>query len=174
MSERISLIMNKNPFETSFIGGIGLKTGLRAAACGSVDELSAFILLSVSLAGENKSSARRLLTRCNELISLGTDLASLAKPDTFNLSEDIFESLLTETHMLESSLPPVSGFLLPCESPFSSALNLARTHARKAEREVLRLMEEDEYLNPVCCRYLNLISTYLFAETRLSLNKRED
>lgn len=162
----------KDPFETGFIGGFGTKTGARAEACGSVDELMAGLLFAVSIADQSRQlSVSRLKTRCNELIILSSDLARVVKPDKFSLTQSVYDSLLADARRLEADLPRPDGFILPCDNPYCASINVARTLARRAEREVLRLLEEDGDLNPLCCSYLNLLSSYLFAEIRHNMGK---
>ena len=51
-------------------------------------------------------------------------------------------------------------------SPLATHLHLARTVARRAEREAIRLVEAGEAVTPEAVRYLNRLSDHLFVAAR--------
>ena len=57
-------------------------------------------------------------------------------------------------------------FILPGGAPLSAHLHLARTVARRAEREAVRLIEAGEAVTPAAIRYLNRLSDHLFVAAR--------
>src|SRR3546814_7875233 len=67
--------------------------------------------------------------------------------------------------ILNADLAPLNSFVLPGGSPASAYLHLARTMARRAEREVTLLAESDA-INPEAVRYVNRLSDLLFVMSR--------
>ena len=66
-------------------------------------------------------------------------------------------------------LRPLNSFILPGGTPGAALLNVARTVARRAERSVWALVEEDgPRTNPLTARYLNRLSDLLFILGRLA------
>jgi cob(I)alamin adenosyltransferase len=59
-------------------------------------------------------------------------------------------------------LPPFKGFVLPGGQPAISSLHVARCVCRRAERSVVLLMENGEFVEPLVLEYLNRLSDYLF------------
>ena len=57
----------------------------------------------------------------------------------------------------------------------SAYLHLARTVARKAERQIISLSKKEE-INPVAIKYINRLSDHLFVIARLvnKQNKKDD
>jgi cob(I)alamin adenosyltransferase len=71
---------------------------------------------------------------------------------------------------LNGELQPLKSFVLPGGSPGSAYLHMARTVARRAEREITLLMET-EPVNKEALRYLNRLSDLLFVLARYANDK---
>ena len=69
---------------------------------------------------------------------------------------------------LNGALPPLASFVLPGGSPAAAALHLARTVARRAERDAVRLAESGETVSGPAMRYLNRLSDFLFVAARFA------
>ena len=66
---------------------------------------------------------------------------------------------------MNAEIPPLRSFILPGGTPGAAQAHLARTVARRAEREFVQLSAR-EALNPVALRYLNRMSDHLFVMAR--------
>jgi cob(I)alamin adenosyltransferase len=76
---------------------------------------------------------------------------------------------------MNESLKALDSFILPGGSPLSAHLHLARTVARRAEREAVRLVETGATVTPDAMRYLNRLSDHLFvAGRRANANGADD
>ncbi len=152
---------------TSLFGGARLrKNSPRINAYGTVDELNS--LLGVAI-GENPPAplVKKLLRVQSELFILGSELSTpnnvkvkiprIKKPYTTRLEREI--------DSWQSELPTLKNFILPGGNKASATLHLARTTARRAEREIVAL-SEDEKLNKNILPYINRLSDWLFVAAR--------
>jgi cob(I)alamin adenosyltransferase len=70
----------------------------------------------------------------------------------------------------EEELEPLKAFILPGGTPKASALHVARTVCRRAERSIIRLQRTDE-VPQVVIVYLNRLSDLLFVLARVANNR---
>jgi cob(I)alamin adenosyltransferase len=66
---------------------------------------------------------------------------------------------------MNSELQPLSSFILPGGSALAAHLHHARTVARRAERDITRLVEIEQ-VNPLAVKYINRLSDHLFVLAR--------
>jgi cob(I)alamin adenosyltransferase len=153
-------------------GGRVPKDHPRVSAYGDVDELNAAI--GVARATAPVDLADPLLeTVQRDLFALGGHLAT---PDPAKVAKALERATLSETRIEEferaidaadAELPALRAFVLPGGTPKASALHLARTVCRRAERSVIRLGHESE-VPPFFIVYLNRLSDLLFTLARLA------
>lgn len=140
------------------------KTSQRIVAMAAVDETNAAIGLALSGVSD-ASLAQQLQVVQNDLFELGAELCLPDAPPRLRAPRIVeLEQLIDAA---TDQRPPLTSFILPGGSPTSAALHLARTIARRAEIEVLRL-GETEPLNAQLTIYLNRLSDLLFALARLA------
>lgn len=168
--------------DTGLFGGERVrKDHPRIQAYGAVDELNAaigqvraLIRLAPAKPAENLNDHETLnpiLEKIqNDLFDLGAVLASPqpkrleGKASGFVRKEDV--SFLEETiDRLDRELPPLRSFILPGGSELGSALHLARTVCRRAEREIISLATSVS-LEPEMIEYVNRLSDLLFVLAR--------
>lgn len=154
---------------TSLIGGQRLKKyHPRVEAYGTVDELNACLSVAVHLVRDDVNR-QLLLAIQHQLFWIGAELADdqPAQRDSRvqRISEEHIAHLEREIDRCMSVLPPVTGFVLPGDSPAGSQLHLARTVARRAERLVVQLADETT-IRAELLRYLNRLSDCLYALAR--------
>ena len=162
--------------ETDLFGGARVpKSDLRVDCYGEIDELSSSIGFCRSILSSRHPEIDGALREVQE--TLFRIAAELAAPDPSILrgirlvGEEDVARLDRMVEELEASLPPLRHFIYPGGSEAGSALHLARAVARRAERRVVALSRA-EGVNPEIVRYLNRLSTLLFAMARL-VNHRE-
>ena len=127
----------------------------RVAAMGDVDELNSVLGLA--------SGLDRIQ---NELFDLGADIATPGEVDgALRIVSTQVERLERDIDAMNAALDPLTSFILPSGSAAVSALHLARTVARRAERMAVALHER-EPLNPQLLAYLNRLSDHLFVAAR--------
>ena len=76
------------------------------------------------------------------------------------------ERLEQEIDRINANLAPLKSFILPGGSPAAAHLHLARTVARRAEREITALAENDD-INPEAIRHINRLSDLLWILARV-------
>ncbi len=141
------------------------KDSPRIEAIGAVDETNAAIgMIRAALGGRAPDPA--LAQRQNELFDLGADLAVPGEGGgRLRMTDAAVSRLEAEIAAMNAALPPLTSFIMPGGSPASAAAHLARTIARRAEREVVRLAAV-EPVTPAARHYLNRLSDYLFVLAR--------
>lgn len=178
------VVLNKIYTKTGDDGTTALSTGerrkkfdLRVAAYGSVDETNAVIgmvrLHTGPSAGNGDSLLDTMLQNIqNDLFDLGADLATPEgdKPPEYEPLR-IIDAQVTrierDIDRLNKGLETLRSFILPGGSPASAHLHLARTIARRAERLIVELCEdENEKVNPAALCYINRVSDFLFVAAR--------
>lgn len=169
---RITKVVTKagDTGDTSLVGGTRVsKASTRVDAYGEVDELNSF--LGVARAKATDRQVDGLLRKIqNDLFTLGSDLASpsdirVPRIEQRHVSEteEAIEDLLKE-------LEPLKEFILPGGSELGATLHAARAIARRVERKVVKLSQE-EAINKMAIIYLNRLSDLLFVLARV-VNKR--
>ncbi|WP_027133860.1 cob(I)yrinic acid a,c-diamide adenosyltransferase [Geminicoccus roseus] len=141
------------------------KHALRVEAYGNVDEVNAAIgMARLHAEGALDDALARIQ---NDLFDLGADLC---RPEDgtdshLRIAEQQVERLEQEIDRINADLEPLSSFVLPGGTPAAACLHLARTIARRAERSLVQLSEQ-EAVNPAALRYLNRLSDHLFVLSR--------
>ena len=159
--------------ETALFGGGRVpKDHPRVAAYGDVDELNS--LLGVIRATEPVGFFDPLLESIQrDLFSIGGHLAT---PDPERVSKALEKATLSAGRVsefeqamdeAERELPPLKAFVLPAGTPKASALHLARTVCRRAERSVVHLAQSNE-VPALFLIYLNRLSDLLFTLARVA------
>ena len=139
------------------------KDHLRVEAYGTVDEANSAI--GVILGGDNVPEAvRNCLTEVqHDLFELGGELCI---PGHSAITQDFIDRLEHDLDGFNADLPRLKEFILPGGGPAAAACHLARTIARRAERRVFTLSEQED-VRPEVMRYLNRLSDLLFVVARV-------
>lgn len=144
------------------------KASARVEAYGVVDELNSAVgVARLHTAGDARLDP--ILARVqNDLFDLGADLATpqTDKFEALRITETQVDRLEAELDALHAAQEPLTSFILPGGTAAAAHIHLARAIARRAEREITRLMEEDASLNPFCVKYANRLSDLLFIMAR--------
>lgn len=154
---------------TSLRGGRRLpKHHQRITAYGTIDELISWVGLLRSHR-ETAKNIKFLLYVQDQLMACAAALAYDPEntsgkhvfPDT-----DCVEKTEREIDWIEELLKPLDSFILPGGSIVVSHCHIARCVCRRAEREVLKLAE-NEKVPEIIIKFLNRLSDYLFVLAEL-------
>ncbi len=150
-----------------------LKTSLRIAAYGTVDETNAAIGVARLQLPADQALVSDMLARIqNDLFDLGADLcvpeAGQPLPYTpLRLQMKQVERLEREIDLMNEEMAPLASFILPGGSQSAAALHLARTICRRAERCIVELkLSSEEQVSDAVSRYINRLSDHLFVAGR--------
>ena len=168
--------------ETGLLGAVRVsKSHLAIGACGALDETNSVVgtarsalwtQRSQTLKGINFDDVDELLTQIqNDLFDLGSRVAACLgksqKAVDFPLSRS--EELEQQIDLFESELPPLTAFILPGGNAIGSSLHLARSVCRRAERDIVALVESGvERDLGVELVYLNRLGDLLFVLARVA------
>jgi cob(I)alamin adenosyltransferase len=134
----------------------------RIAALGSVDELNSQI--GVLYTEELSVDIRVALLRIqNDLFDLG---GALAMPGNEVFPQDSARWLDEQIHYYNKDLPPLREFVLPGGSRAGALCHVARTVARRAERDLVVLASSGDAVPQYALQYLNRLSDLLFVLSR--------
>ncbi len=153
-----------------FGGGRVAKDDERVDAYGEVDELNATLGMarSVPIPSELEILLHRLQ---DQLFTVGavlaTPLGTKAATHIPQIHPDWIRAMEQAIDGFETELPKMTHFILPGGSPASSALHLARTVCRRAERRVVGLLREGK-VPPEVGVFLNRLSDLLFVMARIA------
>ena len=174
------VILNKIYTRTGDDGSTALGTGercpkfaVRISAYGTIDETNAQIgMVRLHLAGADAVLDKRLALIQNDLFDLGADLCVPdrgQKPayEPLRITQAQVDRLEAEIDDMNASLKPLRSFVLPGGAPAATALHVARTVSRRAERLMVELAAlPDEPVSAPALKYINRLSDYLFVASR--------
>lgn len=156
--------------ETSIVGGRVSKADVKVESYGTVDEANSFVGVALTFIPESEQELRAELENIqHELFDCGSDLcmkAGMEEKRPFKVKEDIVEALERRIDVYVDEAPNLERFILPGGSQAAAYLHVARTVTRRAERCVVRLAQQEE-INPFVQKYLNRLSDYFFAVSRV-------
>jgi cob(I)alamin adenosyltransferase len=138
------------------------KNSLRVHAMGEVDELNAHI--GVLLCEDMPTDVRDILVEVqHQLFNLGGELSI---PGFELLKAEAVASLDEALEHHNSQLPKLEEFILPAGTRGASLAHVCRTVARRAERAVVALGNE-EAIKETPRQYLNRLSDLMFVISRV-------
>ena len=138
------------------------KASGRPHAMGDVDELNSHI--GLLLCEPLPADIRQLLTDIQQqLFNLGGEISI---PGFELLKDEALAELDAALDKYNATLPRLQEFILPNGTRAAAQAHVCRTVARRAERAVVALGEQEE-LRPAPRRYLNRLSDLMFVLARV-------
>ncbi len=177
------VILNKIYTKTGDDGTTALGSGtrrvkydLRVSSYGSVDEANAAIGVA-RLFSKNTTIDTVLELIQNDLFDLGADLSvpdegeakksDEGKINPLRITNSQVMALENQIDRFNGELEPLRSFILSGGNELAAHLHLARTIARRAERNIVELSHlAGEQVNPVAIKYINRLSDLLFVLAR--------
>lgn len=171
--------LNKIYTRTGDDGTTGLVSGprrmkfdLRVAAYGSIDETNSALGVAALHLKDHPKVAAMVFRIQNDLFDLGADLATpddgqVLAWEPLRIVDKQVGRIEAEIDQLNEKLEPLKSFVLPGGTEASAYLHLARTIARRAEREMVELSKiEGEVVSSAAVKYINRLSDFLFVAAR--------
>ncbi|MEW5987540.1 MAG: cob(I)yrinic acid a,c-diamide adenosyltransferase [Chloroflexota bacterium] len=136
-------------------------------AFGTVDEATSAMGLARALAADPETR-QALLEAQRHLYQMMAELAAepAAQPQFRAIGREQVAWLETTTEAIGGRMALPREFVIPGDSPAAAALDLARAIVRRAERQVVKLLDDGYVENREITRYLNRLSSLLFALAR--------
>lgn len=137
-----------------------------------MDELNSFIGLARSYIDNNQLNEidHTLALIQNDLFDLGADLCipdSDKSDGSLKIISSYVNNLEKEIDSLNKDLKPLKSFILPGGTKIAAYLHVARTIARRCEREMIELNQtEGESISDEAIQYINRLSDFLFVIAR--------
>ena len=158
-----------------------LKNDPRVAAYGDVDEANCAIGLARRAIADAPTADLALIEATlaraqNDLFDLGADLcvpevksAAPGAHPPLRVAMSQVDQLEQAIDQLNADLSPLRSFVLPGGTRAASALHLARTICRRAERKIVELAATPgEVVGAPALAYINRLSDYLFVAARFA------
>lgn len=148
------------------------KTHPRVEACGAIDELNAALGVARAgatdkwIAGELLTVQQQLITVMGELATTQQDLERYVRDGFTLVTATMTEKLDVLVKQIESQKISFKGWATPGATPLAAALDMARTTCRRAERQVCKVRETGDSINPEIIVYLNRLSDVLWLMAR--------
>lgn len=151
-----------------------IKHDLRIESFGTVDEANSAIGVARLHTSGLVDLDTMLFRIQNDLFDLGADLATpdlgeVLSYEPLRIVEAQVVRIENEIDALNSDLSPLKSFVLPGGTPAAAYLHLARTIARRAERQMVELSRiEGEVVSTSALKYVNRLSDFLFVAARFA------
>jgi cob(I)alamin adenosyltransferase len=129
-------------------------------AIGAIDELNSYLGVVVSESKDSKLSDKLEKVQNNLL-----RISSIIVGGKLRFYSAQTRKLEKEIDEMESNLPTLKNFIIPGGSKVGAKLHIARSIARRAERNVVGLSKEKSVKLQILA-YLNRLSDYLFMLAR--------
>ncbi|MCX6712526.1 MAG: cob(I)yrinic acid a,c-diamide adenosyltransferase [Candidatus Vogelbacteria bacterium] len=156
------------------------KSSQIAEALGTLDEINSLLgwckvvaergeTLSVPKVSPRVATVASILEETqNSLFSVQAELAGAPK----KLSKTAVTKIEALINVIDKELPPIKSFIIPGGTELSAMLDVARTVARGAERQVVAVAESGNVkIQSTTLAYLNRLSSLLYALARLVNNR---
>lgn len=146
---------------TSICNGTIGKDSQLIQTLGSLDEVNSFLGLAISFL--NDEQIRESLKEIQKDILL---TGSIVYGANLVFPKERLKILEYSIEKIEKGLPPLNHFVLPGGSKEASFLHVARSAARKAERDLV-FLKKKKGVGETVLAYFNRLSDYLFLLARL-------
>lgn len=143
------------------------KAELRIECIGLIDETNSIIGLARSFSKEELLN-KELEEIQQYLFNTGADIAR----SKLTITPELVRILENNIDKNERNLKPLKEFILPGGNKTSAILHHARTTCRRAERNIVRLSQEEK-VNPSVLTFINRLSDLLFVLARVANDKEE-
>jgi cob(I)alamin adenosyltransferase len=162
--------------QTSLFDGTRvLKSHPRVETYGTIDELNSTIGAVIAHLKPKQISLKKELANIqHDLLAIGSALATPDPLPVVGLEQRAkeFEKLIDT---MTNKMPPLKQFILPGGGKAGSQLHIARTITRRAERQLVNLLQKEDVDQSIVV-YLNRLSDLFFTMARFvnHLDKKKE
>jgi len=156
--------------QTSLVGGQRVsKCCQRLESYGTVDELNSHIGVLISYLNDQQDVDFLTKVQADLFVVggyLATDNSQREVRQGNIVSEEMVKAIENEIDRIQKLLPPLKLFILPGGARPAAYAHVCRTVCRRAERNILKLIEEGAEVDELLIAYVNRLSDYLFVLAR--------
>ena len=156
--------------QTSLVGGQRVsKCCQRLESYGTVDELNSHIGVLISYLKDQQDVDFLTKVQADLFVVggyLATDNSQREVRQGNIVSVEMVEAVENEIDRIQELLPPLKLFILPGGARSAAYAHVCRTVCRRAERNILKLIEEGVEVDELLIAYINRLSDYLFVLAR--------
>lgn len=147
------------------------KSSAIAEALGALDELNSF--LGICKMSPDAKNEMRKEDSFADIVDWIQQNLFIVQAHVAGAEKTIVQEKITYMEsaidMIEKELPPIKTFFVPGGTLFAAQLDFARTLARRAERRIVLVSEEQKTkVDPPILVFLNRLSSLLYALARLA------
>jgi cob(I)alamin adenosyltransferase len=144
--------------QTGLIGGKRVSKGdLRVEAYGTIDELGSVLGFARSICADAKiREATKAIQK--DLFTVSGSVTG----GSSGLTREMVDALTAQVSEIEAMEGILGDWALPGENTVSAAYDVARTVCRRAERVLVRLLDEGEKVDPLALAYVNRLSDLIW------------
>ncbi len=157
---------------TAIHGGIRVsKTDIRIETNGTIDELNVAVgAVRTSLPGDHQwqDMLKQIQLNLMAAMSIIATRSDMRHRNPNSLPQNLAEQVETLIDEIDGECTPTDSFILPGGTPSSVLLHQARVLARKAERRLWSLNEQDE-VPEIIMKYFNRLSDLFFIMARYEI-----
>jgi cob(I)alamin adenosyltransferase len=157
--------------QTGLVGDVRVsKTDARVEAYGCVDELNSVLGFARSICQNAEicswtEAIQKTLFRLGALLATASTTEKKKAEPSITIAD--VDQLTDLVHKIEATPSILSDWSLPGAHTEAAAFEMARTVCRRAERQVVRLVESGDSVDPQVLAYLNRLSDILWLFGRL-------
>jgi len=141
------------------------KSSIIAEALGSLDELNSFLGIVKSRCNQGQTLISVVHEIQENIFIIQAQVAGVDKKISGEKIKEV-EKIIDD---IEKEIPPLKSFIIPGANEISAMFDFARTLARKTERRVVAVSEENIIIiDSNTLKYLNRLSSLLYAFARFS------
>lgn len=155
--------------QTSLPGGTRVsKADLRVEAYGTIDELNASLGFARSICTNTDISSWTIeIQKTLFRVGSAVGIQSKKKDDSATVTQQDVDHLTELVHSIEAKEGILSDWSLPGAQTEAAAFEVARTVCRRAERSIVRLVEDGTDIPSQVVPYMNRLSDVLWLFGRL-------
>lgn len=148
-----------------------LKNNCIIDTLGNVDELNCELGCILACTNENALSEIYFLKKIQYLLfEMGSIIATPSKKESYEIDFDKDSININKMEELidnmTEKLPKLTNFILPGGNILISHIHRARAICRRAERSIVEISQDNDYIKNNCIKFINRLSDYLFTLAR--------
>lgn len=156
--------------ETSLVGHVRVSKGsVRLECYGTTDELNSHVGLLITYCSD-AADLQFLAGVQSKLFVVGgylaTDNSQTEIREGNIVTEEMVQEIEDEIDRLQKRVPPMKMFVVPGGSRGAAYAHVCRTICRRAERNIVRLMESGAVVDDNVLALINRLSDYFFVLAR--------